>query len=236
MKSDIKKDYTDFHKKRSSIHLYPTEWVIRTMLGNYPNLKLNRNGYVGGKILDLGFGDGRNFSLLNNCGLKIYGLETTKETCELVEGKFENFDFKPQLVVGSNSEIPFENNSFDYCLASSSCYYVDGSNSFEDNIREISRVIKKGGWLIANFPLFSSDKSIPESFILENCIPTDDGHIIIQNDIYGLRNGYKFKAFKDFEDLEHCLSSKFQSFGFGTTYDNFFGVQINSIIVACQKK
>lgn len=239
MVENVKKTYTDFHNKKVSAHLYPTEWVIRTLLGNYPELKLDRSGYEGGKVLDLGFGDGRNIPLLLNCGLSVYGVETTKEICELAKERINSLtgNSSIDLRVGSNAGIPFEEGYFDYLLASSSCYYIDGGSTFDDNLREMSRVLKKGGWLIANFPLLNKQiKGIEESFILQNCEYTEDGHIIVQNDIYGIRNGYKFKAFTGKEELEKCIAPYFNNSGFGFTYDHYFGVQINTLFVACQKK
>ncbi len=61
-------NFANSYKKNHNIHLYPTEWIIRTLLGKYPEMNLDKEKYDTAKILDVGFGDGRNFSLLNNCG------------------------------------------------------------------------------------------------------------------------------------------------------------------------
>ena len=236
MKTDVKNEYTKFHLNKESKHNYPTEWVIRTMLGNYPELTLDRSKYPGGNILDLGFGDGRNMQLLNNCGLNISGVEITEETCTLVTEKLKKINIAADLRVGTNTKIPFDNDMFDYVLASSSCYYVDSGTTFKDNLNEISRVLRKGGYLVANFPVFTPDiKMIEESFILKDCKHTEDGHIIIHNDIYGIRNGYKFKAFGDEQDLKESLSVQFEDICIGKLYDHYYGVQINTLIVTCRK-
>lgn len=234
--TDVKESYTEFHKKRKSEHLYPTEWVIRSMLGTYPELKLNNKKYKGSKILDLGFGDCRNMPLLHNCGFDIYGVEITEDVVSLGETTLQDLNIKANLKVGSNTNIPFPDEYFNYILASSSCYYVDANTSFEENLKEINRVLKPGGFFIANFPLFSQFKEIPESFILDKCEFTDDGHIIIRNDIYGIRNGYKFKAFQNKADLQKNLSSFFDELSVGYTLDNYYGIQINTLISTSRKK
>jgi len=233
---NVKTGYTEFHLKKTSRHLYPTEWVIRTMLGSYPNLKLDKSNYNGGKILDLGFGDGRNMALLSNCGLQVYGVEITEETVELGRRSLDLVNVSAELKVGNNRQIPFDDGFFDYILASSSCYYVDGDSSFEDNMREINRVLKPKGTLIANFPAFIDNDKIPISFILENAEKTSDGHVIIHNDIYGIRNGYKFKAFSSPQELENYFSEGFQDISIGVCIDNYYGVEINQYILAAQKK
>jgi ubiquinone/menaquinone biosynthesis C-methylase UbiE len=233
---EIRKEYTDFHLNKKSHHNYPTEWVIRTMLGDYPELKLDRSNYNGGKVLDLGFGDPRNISLLHNCGLEIYGVEVTEETVSLGYETLAEKGIKADLRVGCNSNIPFADSFFDYILASASCYYVDEGETFKQNLEEIYRVLKKSGYLIANFPAFSPSKDIEESFILQGCIPTEDGHIIIQNDIYGLRNGYRFKAFANKEEIVQTFQDKFDQISIGQTFDNYYGVQINAFLLTARKK
>lgn len=233
---DVKKTYTDFHKSHYSNHIYPTEWVIRTILGTYPNLKIDKSKYIGGSVLDLGFGDGRNIQLLANCGLNVFGVEISQQICTSVSEMLKLKKINADLRVGSNINIPFSDNSFDYVLASSSCYYVDGNSSFMNNLIEINRVLKPGGYLIANFPLFSKISEIEQSFILKNCDFTVDGHVLIRNDIYGIRNGYTFKAFHDEDEFKKYLSPFFDEIYTGKSYDNYFGVQINSLISVARKK
>lgn len=235
MVEDVKKSYTDFHLKKKSNHLYPTEWVIRTMLGNYPGLKYDRSKYQGGKILDLGFGDGRNMPLLHNCGLDISGVETTQETVDMVTGAMSELGIKTDLRVGSNASIPFEDNYFDYILACAACYYIDKNGTFEDNLAEISRVLKPGGYFIANFPAFS-DLPIPNNFILNDAIPAGDGHVIIKHDPFGIRDGYKFRPFSSEQEIADVFSSRYDDICTGYTFDNYYGLQQNLYIATARKK
>jgi SAM-dependent methyltransferase len=233
---NVKETYTDFHLKHRSNHLYPTEWVIRTMLGNYPELKLDRSKYKGGKVLDLGFGDGRNMSLLNNCGLDVHGVEITNETVGMVNKAMADLNIDVTLKVGANAHIPYDDRFFDYILASGSCYYIDGNETFNDNLNEITRVLKPGGYFITNFPAITDIKGIPELYILKGSTPTADGHTIIQNDVYGLRNGYKFKVFHSKEEIVGILSPLYEDISVGYCFDNYYGIQINTYIVTAKKK
>ena len=72
---NIVSSYSQYYSARTDIHLYPVEFVVRTFLGTYPNLKMDRSKYAGSKILDLGYGDGRNMPLFKNLKFNIHGVE-----------------------------------------------------------------------------------------------------------------------------------------------------------------
>lgn len=226
---NVQRTYSDFHKSKLTKHVYPTEWVIRTLLGKYPNLNLNKGKYKNAKILDLGFGDCRNMPLLKNCDFDIYGVEISDEIIALAEEKLNDLQISAMLKKGSNSSIPFGERFFDYLLACHSCYYIDENTTFEDNLFEMARVLKKDGILVASLPA-------PDNFILENCDKLENGHVIIRNDIYGLRNGYVFKTFQDEDDIKNSFERYFSNITVCQCLDNFWGVQINYFLVAGEKK
>lgn len=60
------------------------------MLGKYPELSFDKNSYAGGKSLDMGVVDGRNFELLDNIGLDIHGVEITEEILSTFFPYFKN--------------------------------------------------------------------------------------------------------------------------------------------------
>lgn len=68
---DVKESYTAFHLRHNPTHVYSSEWIIRTLLGNYPQLSLDKTKYQGARILDVGFGDGRSWPLLRNASFDI---------------------------------------------------------------------------------------------------------------------------------------------------------------------
>ena len=59
-------------------YLFPNEYVIRSFLGSYPNLKIDRN-YQGKNVCDISCGDGRNIILLNKLKLNIYATEISEK-------------------------------------------------------------------------------------------------------------------------------------------------------------
>lgn len=225
--NDIISNYTKEHINKLSKHLYPTEWLIRTMLGNYPNLVFNKDCYAGGKILDMGFGDGRNFQLFNNIGLNIYGIEISQEIVDLAKNRIRDIDLN--LAVGNNRYIPHNDDFFDIIVACSSFYYVDNGSSFQDNLKEYCRVLKKNGILIANFP------EISKNFICKNSINVGDNHIIVQNDIHKLRNGYILRAFESKEEILNIFSPYFKDICIGYLCEEYYGYILSGYIMVATK-
>lgn len=226
---DVKESYTAFHVSHNPAHVYPSEWVIRTLLGKYPQLNLDKSRYRGAKILDVGFGDGRNWPLLLNAGFDVYGVEITDDIIAMGKERARSLGMNATLKLGTNSAIPFADNVFDYVLASASCYYVDKGTSFRDNLAEYSRVMKPGATLLATLPEASSS-------IFEGCTELPDGHVEIRNDPWGLRNGYVFRRFQSKSELIEAFSPYFDSFSVGLCCDDYYGVQINLFLLVCTRK
>lgn len=229
MSEPISEHYGTFYRERNPLHVYPVEFVVRAFLGNYPRHKTDATAYEGRSVLDIGFGDGRNMPLLHNLGLKISGIEITQEICALTNVRMKHFGIPAELRVGRNHNIPFEDDTFDFVLASHACYYVDHGKSFNDNIREISRVLRVGGTFVFSAPM-------PSSYIMTDAEPDDDGHMFIRNDPYGVRNGYRMKKFDDEAQIKSTLSDTFESFEIGKCRNDFWGIEEHVWIVVCKKK
>lgn len=229
MAEDVKESYTAFHAAHNPRHVYPSEWVVRTMLGRYPRLTVERGDYRGAKILDVGFGDGRNWPLFHNVGLSVHGIEITEEIIRLGRRRADALGIPVALKLGTNASIPFADDYFDYIVASASCYYVDEGTTFDDNIAEYARVLKPGGLLLATLPE-------AESSIFAGCVEREGGHVEIRNDPWGLRNGYVLRRFRSAEEIELALAPRFDSFAVGLCRDDYYGIQINLFLLVCRKK
>jgi SAM-dependent methyltransferase len=226
---NVRKTYSEFHRSKYGGHIYPTEWVIRTLLGKYRNLNLDKSKYKDANILDLGFGDCRNMPLLSNCEFKIHGIEISDDIISLGRSRLSFLNIAAELRKGTNVDIPFEDEYFDYVLACHSCYYVDEGHSFNENLVEISRTLKSGGIFIASLPA-------PDNFILQDCIRLPDGHVKITNDIFNLRNGYIFRTFEDESEIHEVFGIHLNNIVVCKCLDNFWGLQINFFIIVGEKK
>lgn len=225
---NINKLYSEFHNKRLGIHCYPNEFLVRTMLGQYPDLKLSHE-YKGKDVLDWACGDGRNLILLHNLGMKLQAFEITDEICDGVRERMNRFGINVEIRKGRNNRVPYEAEMFDYVVASSSLYYVDHNTSFKDNYKELVRVMRNGGYLIATL-------AHPKTFILKDAIALEDGHYQITDDPYGLRNGDIFKVFHTKQEIIDTFSENFEDICIGMQDEDYYGMHIQLWLVVMRKR
>ncbi len=229
MSANIISAYNDYYTKSQLVHVYPVEFVVRTFLGRYPNLALDKSNYIDKRILDLGYGDGRNMPLLFNLGFKVFGVEISDEINQATKNRLQALDIPAELKTGHNANIPFPDNYFQTILACHACYYVAEGQTFTDNLNEINRVLEENGMFVCSLPF-------RDSYILENADVLSDGHFRIKNDPYHLRNGTIFRAFNDEEEIKQTLNDYFTDFRIGFCNDNFYGIHQKVWIVTCWKK
>ena len=150
------------------------------------------------KILDLGCGCTLNFKFFSYLKMKPFGLEISQKIIKKILLKLGK---KYDLRVGTNDNIPFKSNFFDYIIAIHSFYYLAKDKKILDNIKEIKRVCKKDGYIIFTIPKL---KLLHLKF---NKI--DKYHYRFVNDKYNLRKNEIFFLFKNKSDIKKMFSKFF---------------------------
>ena len=229
MSSEIATRYEEFYRRGDPDFVYPVEFVVRAFLGSYPRLQNADPRFAGSTVLDLGFGDGRNMPLLWNLGMKVHGVEISEDICARTRERMRRLGVTVENRVGRNCKLPFDGPFFDHVLACHSCYYVDPGTKFSDNLREIARVTRGGGRFVFSAPMASS-------YILCGAKDLGDGHMVIANDPYGLRNGSILKMFDREHDIELALSEFFEDFRIGSCRNDFWGIEEHVWTVVCRRR
>jgi SAM-dependent methyltransferase len=225
--TELAAPYTAYYQQRDPEHVYPVEFVVRAFLGAYP--RLDRGGpYAGDRVLDLGFGDGRNMPLLANLGLRVHGVELTDEICSRARQRLARNGIAADLRVGRNAAIPFDTAWFDHVLACHSCYYVDRGTQFADNAREIARVTRPGGRFVFSAPMSTS-------YIMRGARDLGEGHMEIAADPYGIRNGAIMRKFDHEQDIVRAIAPWFVEASIGSCRNDFWGVEEHVWIVVCRR-
>lgn len=227
---DISLQYSNYYKGKQLSKLYPTEFVVRSFLGSYSNLKPYPKSFIKGKrALDLGCGDGRNIPFLNDLGYEVYGLEIDQG---IIDFCFQNLKFnncKANLKVGDNSNSNFPSNFFDCIVACHSFYYLKNDESFNLNLDEIYRIMKRGGRFVFSIPNH-------KSYLLKNAEILDGNYAIIKSDPLNIRNGVKIKFFINEIEIIDCMSHQFDLFKIGFCENNWWGYQEFFWTIVCYKR
>ncbi|WML52948.1 class I SAM-dependent methyltransferase [Neobacillus sp. PS3-12] len=99
------------------------------------------------KILDVGCGTGQTSAYLyNKFKADITGLDINPIMLEKAKNRFLTQKLPIELIQGSVEKIPVKDSTFDFVLSESVLAFVGKENA----LKEISRILKKGGRLIAN--------------------------------------------------------------------------------------
>ena len=226
--TSIDENYSKFYGTKKYLKVYPTEFVVRIFLATYPKLSFQKPE-PGDSILDIGFGDGRNTSFLCDLALDVSGIEISAEIVAMARDRLERLGHSPDLRVGRNSSLPYEDEHFDYILACHSCYYCDEGETISDNLKEYARVLKTGGFLVASVP-------DSESYIFNQSTRLPDGTSRIGTDPYGNRVGYRLHAFRNKGEIEDRFSHFFTNFSFGRARNDYFGIDERVFWVVCEKR
>ncbi|SNZ03786.1 Methyltransferase domain-containing protein [Persephonella hydrogeniphila] len=205
------KDWTDFYTKEvDKLKAYPSEELIRIFKGEYVGKLPVKNK----KILDIGFGNGENFILYSELGMDIFGVEISDEICQQVYKHFSKYGIDIKLRTGSNTNIPFPDNFFDYIVSWNVIHYEDNEENLKKALNEYRRVLKPEGKLILS--------TVGEKHGIKK-----GGHYISKNIFLvqrkdDFRYGEKFFYFENENEIKKYFSIFFKDIKIGRTFQNLF--------------
>lgn len=112
------------------------------------------------KILDLGCGTGRHLVYFSKHGFEVYGLDSAPKGLEIAQQWLIKENLKAKLTQHRiENQFPFEDNFFDVIIS----IQVIHHNLMKDilfTIKEIKRVLKKGGYIFITFPILNQGTKI----------------------------------------------------------------------------
>lgn len=202
----------ELYRKKGIELAYPSETLVRLFKGDY--VTGQNIDYEGKSVLDVGFGEGNNTLFLASLGMQVSGIEIHQNICDAISKKFANLGLKVDLRVGTNQEIPFESNSFDFLVSWNVLHYEGTEEGVKAGIKEYARVLKPDG------RLFLSTTG-PQHKILKNC-KTLGNHLYQIGRDDDFRKGQVHFIFDNINLLEFYFSPYFCSLQFGRIEDLLF--------------
>ncbi len=96
-----------------------------------------------GNVLDLGSGSGRHLTRIKEG--KMWLVDFSKEMLKLAEEKAQKKKIPAEFVQADLSDLPFQDNYFDYGICISALHCVQGSENRKKTVKEFYRVMKPSG-------------------------------------------------------------------------------------------
>ena len=211
--------WANFYKTEQ--HDWPSEILVRLLKGSYiPGLDRD---YAGRKAIDVGFGSGNNLMFLASLGLSVSGTEVEEDICERVRERLAALGWGSDLGIGTNRNIPFPDNEFDFLVSWNVIHYEDNEVDMRLAIAEYARVMKPGGRFIIS-TAGPEDKIMTNSSLLGNHryqIGLDDD----------FRKGQVFFYFESPVYIHYYFGEHFADVLVGRARDDLFTVDVDSFIV-----
>ncbi len=134
--------------------LFPNEELLRFFGRNLFGIPVEARKKI--KVLETGCGSCANLWMVAHEGYDAYGLDLSDESLKLGKMRLDYWNSKAELVCASMTDIPFEDGSMDVVIDifSSNCLTLVDYELF---LKEVHRVLKKGGLLFIYTPTSESD-------------------------------------------------------------------------------
>ena len=186
---------------------------------------MDKSIYKNKKILDLGYGDGRNLIFFKDLGMKVFGIEPFQEVVSYSKKIFPWANLKQ----GKNRQIPYDNEEFDYLVASHSIYYLDEGQTLLENLNEAFRVLKSQGNMFFTIPT-------PHNHYIQNAEKISSNQWKIRDEFYNVRYGQIIDTINTKDQLNHLLNKlpiKVHNIGFWDV--DWWGTKESSYIISAVK-
>ena len=190
-----------FNKQRTvKRRMYPEAFVLRAFLSDYPFRMVNIE--PGHKVLDLSCGYGRNLEFLQSFGIEVCATEITEHFVAQLRSAFPSIEFS----VGSCQSLPFIDEELDGVVACNSCYYLDDTSSFSDNLREIFRVLKPGGFFLGSMVASRHSLIVNQPMCPNGTVTISAEDLNRRNSSTVFKRGQRIQTFANSDDLQTTLN------------------------------
>ena len=103
------------------------------------------------RILDAGYGRGRNLEYFVRNKYTIYGIDHNPNYAPVVLDKIKEWDSEfdqSKIITGKLEDLPYKNESFDFVFSVAVLHFATSNKHYDAMLDELLRVTKKGGFIM----------------------------------------------------------------------------------------
>lgn len=115
-------------------------------------------------VLDLGCGDGRHLIFLSKMGMRTIGLDKSLWGLRRSKSWLVQDDLSYYLACGDMITLPFSDSCFD-AVISIQVIHHNLAQAVKGTIKEVSRVLRKGGYFLLSVPNYKPDERWERDYI-----------------------------------------------------------------------
>lgn len=142
---------TDIYAKGQQLNLWPYTTVVSAFYRERAHWSADRAP----KVLEVGCGAGNNLWALAEMGFDVYGVEQSETAVRFATERLLSLGFSSSIEVGSMSDLPFSDESFDFVLDRGGITQVP-INQVPRVSAEVYRVLRSPG-VFHSFTLFGEN-------------------------------------------------------------------------------
>lgn len=135
-------EYWDISEDDKNMKTHFKEFIHKFI--NKISYKITIPPQYGGKILDIGCGDGKGLLKLKESGWETYGVETSDLAADYVRRKYNI-----NVITGTVEDAVFKDEFFDVIILS---HVLEHISNPKTTLLEINRILKNGGILVISIP------------------------------------------------------------------------------------
>ena len=213
--------WREFHEKKAKRNYpqWPNEVMLKLFFGSYLKNAINLENNQ--RVLDIGCGFGQNLLPFLDKGCECYGVEIDSGICELTTLLLKDRGYDANIKVGSNTNLPFEDNFFDYLLSVNVVHYEGNEEKILAALKEYNRVLKPGGRLF----LMTVG---PEHTIYRRAKALGNHRYQIDN--FDFRDGQTYFYFDNLKCLDFYLSKFFEDVELGRVTEDLMELPVDFLI------
>ena len=125
---------------------------------------LEQNDLAGNHLLDIGCGNGRHLVYFSRCGYRVVGFDSSPSAIRLSREWLARENLLGDVFrADSRYALPFPGNSFDVLISTQVIHHAR-LETILFTIREITRVVIPGGFILITVPFFKEKSGAEEKF------------------------------------------------------------------------